>query len=298
MRLRLFAALAGLLTLAACGSAAPATPAAPAAPASASPRGTSVAPAAGLPAPPAHTVIVVLENHGYGEVIGSSQAPYLNRLARQGALFTDSRAITHPSEPNYLALFSGSTQGVSDDSCPHQFPGPNLGSELIAAGRSFAGYSEGLPAAGSNACVSGEYARKHVPWTNFRSVPAADNQPWTSFPAGYYQRLPTVSFVIPDLCHDMHDCPVGTGDTWLRAHLSGYAAWAMTHHSLLIVTWDENDGSAGNQIPTIVAGQPVRPGRYGQPITHYSVLRTLEALYRLPLLGHAATASLIRGIWK
>jgi hypothetical protein len=301
MRLRLFAALAGLLTLAACGSAAPATPVAPAtpaAPASASPGGTSVAPAAGLPAPPARTVIVVLENHGYGEVIGSSQAPYLNRLARQGALFTDSRAITHPSEPNYLALFSGSTQGVSDDSCPHQFPGPNLGSELIAAGRSFAGYSEGLPAAGSNTCVSGEYARKHVPWTNFRSVPAADNQPWTSFPAGYYQRLPTVSFVIPDLCHDMHDCPVATGDTWLRAHLSGYAAWAMTHHSLLIVTWDENDGSAGNQIPTIVAGQPVRPGRYGQPITHYSVLRTLEALYRLPLLGHAATASLIRGIWK
>ena len=91
-----------------------------------------------------------MENHAYGEVIGSPQAPYLNRLARQGALFTDSRAITHPSEPNYLALFSGSTQGVSDDSCPHQFSAPNLGSELIAAGRTFTGYSESLPAAGSS----------------------------------------------------------------------------------------------------------------------------------------------------
>jgi len=312
MRLRILAGLAGLLGLAACGSGAvspaPSPPRAAASAtqgpgtvstsASASAGGTAGSQAAGLPAPPAHTVVVVLENHGYGEVIGSPQAPYLNGLARQGALLTDSRAVTHPSEPNYLALFSGSTQGVTDDSCPHQFPGPSLGSELIAAGRTFTGYSEGLPATGSQACTSGEYARKHVPWINFRSVPAADSQPWSSFPAGEYQRLPTVSFVIPDLCHDMHDCPVATGDTWLRAHLSGYAAWAMTHDSLLIVTWDENDGSPGNQIPTILAGQPVRPGRYGQPITHYSVLRTLETLYRLPLLGHAATASLIRGIWK
>jgi hypothetical protein len=310
MRLRVLAALAGVLALAACGSPAPANSPAPAprspaasatrqpGPASASPGRTAGSQAAGLPPAPAHTVVVMLENHGYDEVIGSPQAPFLNRLARQGALFTDSRAVTHPSEPNYLALFSGSTQGVSDDSCPHQFSAPSLGSELIAAGRTFTGYSEGLPAPGSQACASGEYARKHVPWINFRSVPAADSQPWSSFPAGEYQRLPTVSFVIPDLCNDMHDCPVATGDAWLRAHLSGYAAWAMTHDSLLIVTWDENDGSPGNQIPTILAGQRVRPGRYGQPITHYSVLRTLETLYRLPLLGHADTAGVIRGSWK
>jgi phosphatidylinositol-3-phosphatase len=310
MRLRVLATVAGVLALAACGSPAPvnlpnipaSSPAAPAASepgtAGPSPAGTPGGLAASLPPPPAHTVIVVLENHGYGEVIGSPQAPYLNGLARQGALFTDSRAVAHPSEPNYLALFSGSTQAVSDDSCPHQFSGPSLGSDLIAAGKTFTGYSEGLPAAGSGVCVSGEYARKHVPWANFRTEPAASSQPWTSFPAGDYPRLPTVSFVIPDLCHDMHDCPVATGDAWFRAHLSGYAAWAMTHHSLLIVTWDENDGSPGNQIPTIVAGQPVRPGRYSQPITHYSVLRTLEALYRLPPLGHAATASPLRGIWK
>ncbi len=283
MRLRILAALAGLLTLAGCGSPAPATPPASSAPhtsgpspsatarepgtASASPGGTAGGQAASLPASPAHTVIVVLENHGYGEVIGSPQAPYLNGLARQGALFTDSRAITHPSEPNYLALFSGSTQGVSDDSCPHQFPAPSLGSELIAAGRTFAGYSEGLPAPGSYACVSGEYARKHVPWTDFRNVPAADSQPWTSFPAGDYQRLPTVSFVIPNLCHDMHDCPVATGDAWLRAHLSGYAAWAMTHHSLLIVTWDENDGSAGQPDPHDPRG-PAGPARPVRPAHH------------------------------
>ncbi len=107
-----------------------------------------------------------------------------------------------------------------------------------------------------------------------------------------------MSFVIPNLCDDMHDCPVASGDSWLRAHLSGYASWARTHDSLLIVTWDENDGSPGDQIPTILAGQPVHSGRYAEPITHYSVLRTLEDLYRLPLTGHAATATLITGSWR
>jgi len=239
-----------------------------------------------------------MENHTYGEVIGSPQAPYLNQLARQGALFTDSRGVTHPSEPNYLALFSGSTQGVTDDSCPHRFSAANLGSELIAAGKSFAGYSEDLPATGSVVCASGEYARRHVPWTNFANVPGADSKPFSAFPAGNYARLPTVSFVIPNVCDDMHDCPVARGDTWLKAHLSGYVSWAAAHDSLLIVTWDENDESPGNQIPTIFVGPMVRSGRYGQPITHYSVLRTIEDLYRLPPLGNAAIASPISGIWK
>ncbi|HWG64890.1 MAG TPA: alkaline phosphatase family protein [Streptosporangiaceae bacterium] len=239
-----------------------------------------------------------MENHSYGEVIGSPQAPYINSLARQGALFTDSHAITHPSEPNYLALFSGGTQGVSDDSCPHTFGSANLGSELIAAQLSFAGYSEGLPATGSGVCTAGGYARKHVPWTDFSNVPAAANKPFSAFPAGSYGRLPTVSFVIPDLCHDMHDCPVQTGDSWLKAHLGGYVTWAMTHHSLLIVTWDENDGSPGNHIPTIFAGEMVKAGTYAEHITHYSVLRTLDNIYGLAAEGQAVSARLIENVWK
>ncbi len=114
---------------------------------------------------PAHVVVVIEENHGYSQVIGSSQAPYINTLASDGALFTNSHAITHPSQPNYLAFFSGSTQGIIDDSCPHTFSAANLGSELIAAKKTFTGYSEGLPSIGSEVCVSGEYVRKHAPWT-------------------------------------------------------------------------------------------------------------------------------------
>ena len=109
--------------------------------------------------------------------------------------------------------------------------------------------------------------------------------------------LPTVSFVIPNLCHDMHDCSIAADDAWLRAHIGGYATWAMRHHSLLIVTWDEDHGSQGNRAVTIFVGQQVRPGRYAEPVTHYSVLATIEAAYALPRDGQAATAKPVTGIW-
>ena len=306
---RLLAAVAAAtaLTLAACGSPAPAgsSPASPgargpaasgpAASGPASPAGSAPGGTAAIPAP-AHTVVVVMENHSYGDIIGNPAAPYLARLAGQGALFTNSSAITHPSQPDYLDLFSGSDHGITDDSCPHTLPGPNLGAGLIATGRTFAGYSEDLPVTGSVLCSAGEYARKHVPWANFPNVPRADSKPFTAFGAGGYDRLPTVSFVIPNLCDDMHDCPVATGDRWLQRHLGGYAQWAMTHDSLLIVTWDE--GSGDNHIATIFAGQQVKPGRYGQPLTHFGVLRTIEDAYGLPHDGAAAAASPVRSIWK
>jgi hypothetical protein len=129
-----------------------------------------------------HVIVVMEENHSYNEIIGdTTDAPYLNNtLAAGGAVFTNSFAIEHPSEPNYLDLFSGSNQGVTSDSCPETFSADNEATQLIAAGDTFAGYSEGLPSAGSSVCTSGEYARKHVPWTNFTNVPTSDSLPWTS----------------------------------------------------------------------------------------------------------------------
>jgi phosphatidylinositol-3-phosphatase len=270
-----------------------------ASPSAAAPGATApgAAPAGALPRP-AHTLVVVLENHGYGQVIGSPDAPFINSLAGRGALFTNATAVTHPSEPNYLAMFSGSTQGVTDDSCPHEFSAPNLATGLLAAHDTFAGYSENLPGTGSPVCAAGVYARKHVPWTNFSNVPSSVSLPFGAFPAGDYARLPTVSFVIPNLCDDMHDCSVAVGDSWLKAHIGPYATWAMTHDSLLVVAWDENDGSPGNQIPLIFAGQMVRPGRYGQPVTHYGVLSTIETAYGVPRTGHAASTGPITGIWR
>ncbi len=283
-------------TTAGSASTPPAGSVMPSATASASATG-SAARAGGVPRP-AHIVVVVLENHGYSQIIGSPDAPFLNQLANRGALFTHSYAITHPSEPNYLALFSGSTHGVTGDPCPITLSAPNLASGLLAAGKTFAGYAEDLPAPGSPACDAGQYARQLAPWVAFRNVPAAVGQPFASFPAADFRRLPTVSFVIPGLCYDMHSCSVATGDAWLRTHLGSYANWAMTHDSLLIVTWDEDDFTTVNRIATIFVGQQDRPGRYAQRITHYSVLATIEAAYGLARDGSAAATAPIDYIWR
>jgi acid phosphatase len=243
---------------------------------------------------PSHVVVVVLENHSYNEIIDGSQAPFIASLAASGAVFTQSYAVTHPSQPNYLALFSGSTQGITDDSCPHTFATPNLASELATAKYSFAGYSEGLPEPGFTGCSSGSYARKHNPWVNFANVPASVNLPFSAFPPNYAS-LPTVSFVIPDLDHDMHDGTIGEADQWLSDHLRGYAAWAPAHRSLLIVTVDEDDYSADNRIATVVAGAFVRPGRHSERIDHYRLLRTLTDAFHLAPLG---PGSAITDIWS
>ena len=247
---------------------------------------------------PSHVVIVIEENHSSTQIIGSSSAPYINSLAKQGALFTNAHGVTHPSEPNYLALFSGSTQGISDDSCPYTFSGPDLGGQLLSAGKTFKGYSESLPSTGYTSCsYNGIYARKHNPWVNFSDVPAGDNLPLTSFPTSY-SNLPQVSIVVPNLQNDMHDGTVQQGDSWLKNHLDGYVQWAKTNNSLLIVTWDENDGSFGNVIPTIFVGSMVKAGQYGENINHYNVLRTLEDMYGLPYAHNSASVSSIVDCWR
>ncbi|MGG2460858.1 alkaline phosphatase family protein [Streptomyces sp. RGM 3693] len=261
---------------------------------------TATAQTAGLPAPD-HVVVVMLENHAYGQVVGSSSAPYLNSLKAGGADLTQSFALTHPSEPNYYMLFSGSNQGRTDDSCVPvgSMSAPNLASELIAAGKTWASYNEGLPSQGSTTCSSGDYAQKHNPWFGFSNVPTDTAQTMDQFPSDY-STLPKVSFVIPDLCNDMHDCSVGTGDTWIKNNLSGYAEWAKAHNSMLVVTFDEDNRLAGNRIPTLFYGAHVTPGSSsGTTYNHYNVLRTLEDLAGLSShAGNAAAASDVTGIWN
>ncbi|MER6420164.1 alkaline phosphatase family protein [Streptomyces sp. NPDC001137] len=243
--------------------------------------------------------MVIEEDRAYGDIIGNAQAPYLNELAGRGASLTEFYGITHPSQPNYLALFSGSTQGVSGDSCPFTFSGHNLGSQLLQAGLTFAGYAQSMPQVGFTGCTSGHtYVRRHNPWVNFSNLPASVNRPWSHFPRDYTQ-LPNVSFVVPDLEHDMHDGSVRTADTWLRNNLDDYARWAMTHNSLLVVTWDEGPETADgtNHIPTLLVGEHVRPGPHAQPNNLYGLLRMLLDAYGLKPLRHSADADPIR-VWK
>jgi acid phosphatase len=244
---------------------------------------------------PDHIVIVIEENRAYSQIIGNQDAPYINELARRGALFTQSYGITHPSQPNYLALFSGSSRGISSNACPLDLSGPNLASALMEKGYSFASYSESMPEAGYEGCIWGAYRRKHNPVANWKEL-AAYNLSFKAFPQDYAQ-LPTVSFVVPNQLNDMHDGSIAQGDAWLKQNLDGYVQWAMKNNSLLIVTFDEDDGSEGNRIATIMVGQRVKPGKYVQLMDHYGLLRMVEEMYGLPLLNESAKAQTGKVLW-
>jgi phosphatidylinositol-3-phosphatase len=215
---------------------------------------------------------------------------------------TQSFAVTHPSQPNYLALFSGSTQGVASDTCPLHLGARNLGAELRAVGVSFNGFAESAPSGGFKGCEavpnnlpSGYlYMRKHVPWTDFSGIPSSDMRVYRK-----PLELPPSRFawITPNMCNDMHDCPISTGDKWAAKNLSALIAWDAKNNGILIITFDENDGSPGNQIPTILAGN-VNPGQYSQTVDHYSVLRTIETVFHVRPLGQSAAAPPISGVIK
>jgi hypothetical protein len=236
-----------------------------------------------------------MENHSYQDIIGSGQAPYLNRLAASCGLATSFTAEAHPSLPNYIAMTSGGTQGVSDDSGPsaHRLTAPSIFSQL---GRSWRALQESMP----RSCAladAGSYAVRHNPpayYTNVRSTCATQDVPLRSTRA----LSARFTFVTPNLCHDMHSCSVRAGDRWAAGWLprvlrsSTYRSGSMA----IFITWDEDDGSAGNHVPTIVVSPGTRPGtRDGTPFNHYSLLRTTEEILGLPdRLGAAATAPSMR----
>jgi acid phosphatase len=250
--------------------------------------GSALTDAVALPRPD-HVVVVVEENQAFQGVIGNPEAPYLNALAAQGALFTKSFGVTHPSQPNYLALFSGSTHGVASNDCPLALDGPNLAGLLIDAGFTFVGYSETMPSVGYLGCGFGAYQRKHNPWSNFAALPVSTNLRFSDFPADFAD-LPHVAFVVPDQNHDMHDGTVAEADAWLEANLGPYVEWAATHDSLFVVTWDEDDDHSSNHIPTLFVGPMVKPGSVVRRVTHYDLLRTLADMYGLEAIGAAQGA--------
>jgi phosphatidylinositol-3-phosphatase len=283
-----------------------------------------------------HVIIVVEENKDYEQIIGNPSAPFLNKLAAEGARFTRMFAEEHPSEGNYFWLFSGDNQSVGFfDKVPRsKFTASSLGEQLIKKGLSFKGYSQSLPAIGSEVDVTPPgcrypcvYARKHVPWISFTGIPngttidSSSNLRFADFPTDY-SRLPTVSFVIPDQDHDMHngaaEDSVPAGDGWLQQNLGAYYQWAKAHNSLLIVTFDENDDKGGyrgltdplvspdhdqsghdlqNRIVTIFAGADVKQAYADDSgMTHVNILRTIEAIYGLPKSGAQQPNALRAGI--
>ena len=315
-RPRAAAATALLVLLAAgCSSPAPATPGA---------LSTTVPPAPAAGKSTSRVIVVVEENHSIGQIIGSPQAPVLNRLAAHGTLLTSYFAITHPSLPNYLAMVSGGTQQITSDCGGCNLDAPNLADQLEAAGISWKAYMEDLPAPCSDAHTAGAYAKKHNPFRYFASVRdhpgrCAKVVPLDRLDADLAAgRLPRLVFVTPNLDHDMHGAGEGgddaaltaTADRWLEGlygKLAGSSAWR--DDTRLVVTWDEGHGTGtggegtgccgglatGGNVATIIAGPQVKAGRDDATYSHYALLRSIETLFHLPLLGHAgdpATATI------
>jgi hypothetical protein len=207
---------------------------------------------------PDHTVIVIEENRTLQDVLGVG---YFTQLANEGALMVQSFAPFHPSQPNYFQFFAGSSLGVTDNTCPptgSPFGADNLGNQLLTRGFTFTGYAESLPS-NTLPCIQLPYVGHHVPWLYFSNVPLSSTKNMTQFPTDYTM-LPTVSIIIPNNVNNAHDGTVAQASTWLQQNLDGYKQWAMTHKSLLIVHFDEDDSSANNQIYTVFVGSMVKKG--------------------------------------
>ena len=246
-------------------------------------------------------VVVVMENKARSEVLGNRAAPAFNAFARRGAVLSAYRGVTHPSLPNYLALVSGSTHGITSDCTTCTVAGLSLADTLEAKGLTWKTYAEGLPRPGWTGPYSGRYAKKHVPFLYFRRVLASPARLQRVVPLTQLARdraagkLPTFSLVVPDLCHDMHDCSVATGDAWLKRFLPPLLQLPGT---AVFVVFDESD-SADPGIPALALGPVVRPGsRYSRAMSHYGLLRTIEDGLGLRRLGLSARAAPITGIWR
>lgn len=252
-------------------------------------------------------VEIVLENRELDEVIGNPAAPFINRLARQGALATSYFAVAHPSLPNYLALLGGSTFGVSSDCSDCVARGDNLALQLSRAGVSWRAYMEGLPRPCFHGDASGEYVRRHNPFMYFPSIGGDPGRCRNVVPAGRLdadirrRRLPAFAWVEPGLCHGGHDCGVETVDGYL-ANLVPRLVRRLGPAGFLVVTFDEGrtdlaccGSSGGGRVATIVAGSGVRGGaKLRRQYDHYSLLATVEDAFGLPRLRGARGALPLR----
>jgi phosphatidylinositol-3-phosphatase len=253
-----------------------------------------------------HAIVIVLENKEYSDVLGSSAAPTFAALGRRYAQLTGYYGVGHPSLPNYLALVSGSTQGITSDCTECAVTGPNLADTLEAAGKTWKAYEEGLPRAGFAGADAGRYAKKHNPFLYFRDVSASAARLRRIVPLLRFAHdertgtLPDFALVVPDLCHDMHDCSIATGDHWLRSFLLPLFRSPPTRTAIFVV-FDEgsSDAHGGGHVPALVLGPLVRPhSAVPTTLDHYSLLRTIEDAWGLPRLGRSATATPITGIWR
>jgi acid phosphatase len=267
--------------------------------------------AAGVPAGaatrPTKVLFVLEENHS--ESTALNDMPYLSSLASTYGRTSAYRAVTHPSLPNYLAITGGSTFGVRDDQNPssHHITGPSAFDRALAHGHTAKAYADGMPSTCYQSSTS-RYAVRHNPWTYFSDAGSRASCRRLDVPLGLTSKgalrsdidagtLPDVGMIVPDICHDGHDCSLATADSWLKAWLPivmngpDYRARRLA----VVVTFDEDDGSAGNTVLTVVVSPYTSHVVSGRSYTHYSLERYFAELTATTPLHNAATATSLRG---
>jgi hypothetical protein len=248
-----------------------------------------------------HVLVIVLENEEATSVVGNAAAPYTNELIGRYGLATESFAITHPSLPNYLALTSGSTQGIGSDCTECSVDAPNIVDQLEAAHISWKAYMEDQPSPCFKGGEAGGYAKKHNPFIYYEDISGSARRCHKIVGFGALAAdlrggtLPTYAWISPNLCDDGHDCGVSGSDKFL-ARAAPSLIRALGPHGFLVITWDEGSSDAnccggaaqGGHIATILAGPDVRrAARESEPIDDYGVLGTVEEALGLPPLAGA-----------
>jgi len=253
----------------------------------------STGPASAVPTTGSHArattapiVVIVMENHSFGEIVGKRQAQYINnRFIPAGKLFTNYWAITHPSLPNYLAMTSGTTSGCRTDTChTNNLKTDNVFHQLATSGGSWAAYQQSMP----SECIqhdSGRYVIRHNPPPYYRNLMlSACRHHDVPYPSPLPSTLSDFTFVTPNACNDMHDCGVRTGDRWLRDHVPAFIA----ADAIVVITFDE--GSSSNRIMTAAVGPGITAGtRTHTKYTHYGLLAAIEMHFGLRRLHQAGT---------
>jgi acid phosphatase len=245
------------------------------------------APAASKATPtpsPKHVFVIVLENTSYALAL---RQPYIARLARQYAVATNYGEVSNPSLPNYLAMTSGSTWGIRDDSF-HKLPATGLGNQLSGAGISWKAYMEGF----TGDCFSSPYpyALKHNPFAYYGGACPPNVVPMTDLTSDLNGNTPQLSWITPGMCNDGHDCGVARSDRWLSQfvpQITSSTAWKQG--GVLFIVWDESGTEDGRVALLVVA--PTLRGQLAMPLNHYSLLATIADRLRVPRLGLAKQAT-------
>ena len=257
-----------------------------------------------------HVYVIVMENKEYSSIVGGKSAPYLNSLIARYGLATAFYGETHPSEPNYIALTSGGLQGTHSDGT-YNLAVPNLFDQVEAGGRSWHVYEQDFPGScfkGSvrsggvdGAGAAGEYARKHNPAISYTSIsgdPARCAR--ITALAGFDPAAADLEFIVPNQINDMHSSSTASGDAFLAAFVPSIIGSPAFVNSVLFITWDEGTTGVhgGGHIATIVVSPGMTPGyRFTATANHYSILRTIELAWGLPLLGEASSAPTLVFPW-